>query len=331
MPAENIIGFDALPQTIPHFCLESFRRNDKPDALSFKIDDVWQRISGKDAIARIKSIARGLMSLGVRAGDRIAIISENRPEWSLTDIAILSLGAVNVPIYTTQATEQIRYILENSGARVLFVSGKKIWRHAEEAVRSVESVEHLVFFESDLPDEGRAILLSDLEKKGDGSDRDFDEALARVKTDDLATIIYTSGTTGEPKGVMLTHRNFASNVVAISKGLPIKSSDRSLAVLPLSHIFERTVFYVLCANGVAIHYCAAFDQIASHLLEVRPTIMTAVPRLFEQVYHKIVKKGKAAGGWRTSLFDWSLQVGQDYWNAKDMHESVSPVLAAKHA
>jgi long-chain acyl-CoA synthetase len=102
-------------------------------------------------------------------------------------------------------------------------------------------------------------------------------------------------------------------------------------VLPLSHIFERTVFYVLCANGVAIHYCAAFDQIASHLLEVRPTIMSAVPRLFEQVYHKIVKKGKAAGGWRTSLFDWSLEVGQEYWHAKDMHESVSPILAAKHA
>jgi long-chain acyl-CoA synthetase len=107
MPAENIIGFDALPQTIPHFCLESFRRNNKPDALSFKIDDVWQRTSGSAAIERVKSIASGLMGLGVKAGDRIGIISENRPEWSLTDIAILSLGAVNVPIYTTQATEQI--------------------------------------------------------------------------------------------------------------------------------------------------------------------------------------------------------------------------------
>ncbi|HSI87577.1 MAG TPA: AMP-binding protein, partial [Pyrinomonadaceae bacterium] len=106
MPAENIIGFDALPQTIPHFCLESFRRNNKPDALSFKINDVWQHTSGVAAIERVKSIAAGLMSLGVKAGDRIAIISENRPEWSLTDIAILSLGAVNVPIYTTQATDQ---------------------------------------------------------------------------------------------------------------------------------------------------------------------------------------------------------------------------------
>jgi len=130
---------------------------------------------------------------------------------------------------------------------------------------------------------------------------------------------------------MLTHENFTSNVAAISKGLPIEKTDRSLAVLPLSHIFERTVFYVLCSNGVSIHYCAAFDQLASHLQEVKPTIMTAVPRLFEQVYHKIVKKGKAAGGYKTRLFNWALEVGQEYWAAKDMHERVSPALAAKHA
>jgi long-chain acyl-CoA synthetase len=130
---------------------------------------------------------------------------------------------------------------------------------------------------------------------------------------------------------MLTHNNFVSNIMVISKGLPIYNTDCSLAVLPLSHIFERTVFYVLCANGVSISYCAAFDQIASHLQEVKPTIMTAVPRLFEQVYHKIVKKGKSAGGWKTKLFDWALDVGQQYAEAKDMHRSVSPVLGAKQA
>lgn len=335
MPAENIIGFDALPQTIPHFCLESFRRNNKPDALSFKIDDVWHRLSGADAIERVKRIALGLSRMGVKAGDRVAIISENRPEWSLTDLAILSLRAVNVPIYTTQAVEQIRYILEDSGAKMLFISGKKLWKHAEEAIRSVERLEKLVFFDSDsgLASDSRALSLDDVEAIGSkaGEIDNFEELLAQVKADDLATIIYTSGTTGEPKGVMLRHESFVSNVVAISKGLPIKNTDRSLAVLPLSHIFERTVFYVLCSNGVAIHYCAAFDQLASHLQEVKPTIMTAVPRLFEQVYHKIVKKGKAAGGYKTKLFDWALQVGQEYWRAKDMHDSVSPVLAAKHA
>lgn len=334
---QNLIGFENIPQTIPHFCLESFRINNRTDALSYKVDDVWKHLSGSEVIERIKNIALGLASLGVKAGDKIAIISENRPEWSLTDIAILSLRAVNIPIYTTQAVEQIRYILEDSGAKMLFISGKKLWKHAENAIQSVERLEKLVFFDNDAKPEGdnRAITLSDIEKLGVEAEKidsqAFENNLKQIKEKDLATIIYTSGTTGEPKGVMLSHENFVSNVVAISKGLPILNTDRSLAVLPLSHIFERTVFYVLCSNGVAIHYCAAFDQIASHLQEVKPTIMTAVPRLFEQVYHKIVKKGKSAGGWKTSLFDWALQVGQEYWTAKDAHNSVSPVLAAKQA
>lgn len=335
MIAENLIRFENIPQTIPHFCIESFRRNNKRDALAFKIDDVWNYLAGTEVIEKIRRIALGLSQLGVKAGDRIAIISENRPEWSLTDIAILSLRAVNVPIYTTQAVEQIRYILEDSGAKMLFVSGKKLLKHAEQAIQSVERIEKLVFFDDDgkLEGDNRSATLSEVEQLGDeaGDSIDFDKLLAEINADDLATIIYTSGTTGEPKGVMLTHENFVSNIIAISKGLPIRSSDRSLAVLPLSHIFERTVFYVLCSNGVSIHYCASFDQLATHLQEVKPTIMTAVPRLFEQVYHKIVKKGKAAGGYKTKLFDWALQVGQDYWTAKDMHQSVSPVLAAKQA
>jgi long-chain acyl-CoA synthetase len=333
--ATNLIGFDQIPQTIPHFCIESFRLNNKPDALAFKLGEAWQKISGADAIERVRRIGLGLRSLGVQAGDRIAIISENRPEWSLTDLAILSLRAVNVPIYTTQAVDQIRYILEDSGAKMLFVSGKKLFKHAEEAVRSVENIEKLIFFDDDAKPENdkRSLTLGEVETHGEKNDcgESFEELLGRVHTDDLATIIYTSGTTGEPKGVMLSHECFTSNVTAISKGLPIKSSDRSLAVLPLSHIFERAVFYVLCSNGVSIHYCASFDQLATHLQEVKPTIMTAVPRLFEQVYHKIVKKGKSAGGMKTKLFDWSLDVGQEYWASKDKHESVSPVLAAKHA
>ena len=337
MIAENLIGFENIPQTIPHFCLESFRRHNKPDALSYKIEDVWKHIPGAEVIEKIKNLALGLADLGVKAGDKIAIISENRPEWSLTDIAILSLRAVNVPIYTTQAVEQIRYILEDSGAKMLFVSGKKLFKHAQMAVESVETLEKIVFFDEDaLPEnDSRAIKLSDIERRGIEADKidsqSFENYLEKIDTGDLATVIYTSGTTGEPKGVMLTHENFVSNIVAVSKGLPIKSNDRSLAVLPLSHIFERTVFYVLCANGVAIHYCAAFEQIAAYLQEVKPTIMTAVPRLFEQVYHKIVKKGKAAGGYKTRLFDWALEIGQEYWEAKDTRKSVSTILAGKHA
>ncbi len=337
MTAENLIGFENIPQTIPHFCFESWRRHNKANALSHKVKDVWENFSGLAVIERIKRIALGLADLGVKAGDRVAIISENRPEWSLTDLAILSLRAVNVPIYTTQAVEQIRYILEDSGAKILCISGKKIYKHAEDALHSVERIEKLIFFDDDaVPAENnKALTLTEVEKRGQELEKIdsqiFENNLEQIKTDDLATIIYTSGTTGEPKGVLLTHENFTSNITAISKGLPILTTDRSLAVLPLSHIFERTVFYVLCANGVSIHFCSSFDQIATFLAEVRPTIMTAVPRLFEQVYHKIVKKGKAAGGWKTSLFDWALDVGQEYWEAKDKRESISTILAMKHS
>jgi len=307
---KNLAGFDAIPQTIPHFCIESFVRSGRADALGFKADGVWKYLSGNEAIDRVKRIALGLASLGVKAGDRIAIISENRPEWSLSDLAILSLRAVNVPIYTTQAVDQIRFILENSGAKMLFVSGKKLYKHAEEAIRSLEQLEKLVFFDDDAvpEDDANAMPLGDIEDLGRNAEKEdreqFDRLLAEVEPADLATIIYTSGTTGDPKGVMLTHENFVSNVVAISKGLPIESDDRSLAVLPLSHIFERAVFYVLCANRVLVHFCSSFDQLAGFLQEVRPTIMTAVPRLFEQVYHKIVKNGKSACGYKTKLFDW---------------------------
>lgn len=336
MIAENLVGFENIPQTIPHFCMESFRRHNKADALRHKVKETWENLSGEKVLEKIKHIALGLSDLGLKAGDRVAIISENRPEWSLTDLAILSMGGVNVPIYTTQAVEQIRYILEDSGSKMLFISGKKLLKHAENAIQSVERLEKLIFFNTeDVPNEdNRAIALNDVENLGKELDKidskTFENSLSKVQPEDLATIIYTSGTTGEPKGAMLTHENFTSDITAVSKGLPIKPSDRSLSVLPLSHIFERTVFYVLCVNGVSINYCASFDKIASHLGDVNPTIMTAVPRLFEQVYHKIVKKGKRAGGWKTSLFNWALDVGQVYWDKKENGKMISPALAAKH-
>ncbi len=336
MIAENLVGFETIPQTVPHFCLESFKRHNKLDALNRRVKGAWESISGENVLEKVKHIALGLSELGIKAGDRVAIISENRPEWSLTDLAILSLRGVNVPIYTTQAVEQIRYILEDSGAKMLFVSGKKLLKHAEQAIQSVERLEKLIFFDEDAVPENdnRSISLAAVEEHGKEAEKvdekAFENFLSQVKSDDLATIIYTSGTTGEPKGVMLSHENFTSDIVSISNGLPIRSTDRSLSVLPLSHIFERTVFYTLCSNGVAIHYCDSFDKLAPSLSEVKPTIMTAVPRLFEQVYHKIVKKGRKAGGVKTKLFNWSLEVGQDYWDKKENRKMVSPALAAKH-
>ncbi len=283
-------------------------------------------ISAAEFVGRVKDVALGLAAVGIRPGDRIALLSENRPEWSIADMAILSLGAINVPIYTTQAVDQIEFILADSGARAMFVSNRRLFRHARPALND-RHLEHLIFFDEDVAEDlDHAIGLSELEQRGkdQGQQRPeaFDAYLHAVRPDDLATIIYTSGTTGEPKGVMLTHNNFISNVLAITKGLPIGNTDTALSVLPLSHIFERAGFYVFCYNGVSVYYAASFDQVGENLREVRPTVMTAVPRLFEKVYHRIIKKGMSEKGVKKKIFTRSLKVGQRFGELTDAHRRI---------
>ncbi len=322
--------------TLPRLCLEAFRRYGKSDALNHKPDKQWLKVDGETVLRRVRQVALGLRALGIKAGDRIAVLSENRPEWSITDLAILCLGAVNVPIYTTQAVDQVRYILSDSAARLLFVSGKRVHRHARRGLEGVETIEKTIFFDSDavslVPG---SLSLAELEAQGCAQERDepgvFEECVAAVQPADLATIIYTSGTTGEPKGVMLTHENFVFNVKAVAVSLPISHTDTALSVLPLSHIFERMVFYVFCYSGVSVYYAASFEQVGEFLREVRPTVMTAVPRLFEKVYQKIVKQGAAAGGWKSKVFDWALALSQPYGRAVDERRALPLSIKLKHA
>ncbi|MFN2454901.1 MAG: long-chain fatty acid--CoA ligase [Pyrinomonadaceae bacterium] len=318
--------------TLPGLCLAAITRHAKPDALNQKRAGQWLHTSAETFLERVRRVALGLAELGVKAGDRIALLSENRPEWSIVDLAILSLGAVNVPIYTTQAVEQVRFILEDSGARMIFISGRKVFRHARAALETIEQLEKRIFFDDDAVTEeaSGAITLDALEERGQAlhllDKHAFDQLAAKVRADDLATIIYTSGTTGEPKGVMLTHANFVSNVLSIAGTLPISANDKSLSILPLSHIFERTVFYVFCYSGVSVYYAASFDQVGEYLREVCPTIMTAVPRLFEKVYHRIVQQGTSAEGWRRKIFLWALKTGTRYAELKDKRQRVPPLL-----
>jgi long-chain acyl-CoA synthetase len=320
--------------SLPGLCLSAVLKHGKQDALNHKLGDEWINISADTFVARVRNVALGLADMGIKPGDRIALLSENRPEWSIADLAILSLGAINVPIYTTQAVDQIRYILADSGTRAIFISTRKLFRHAAEALEGLDFLEKLIFFdEPESPEIDRSTTLETLEKTGQRRAQNnpavLEAYLKAIKPDDLATIIYTSGTTGEPKGVMLTHSNFTSNVLAITAGLPISSSDTALSVLPLSHIFERTGFYIFCYNGVSVYYTASFDQVGENLREVKPTVMTAVPRLFEKVYHRIVKKGFSQKGWKRRVFVRSLEVGQRYAELKDKGRRVGPVLAAQ--
>jgi len=321
-----------MPSSLPGLCLKSALKHGKQDALNHKIGSEWLSISADTFVDRVRNVALGLAELGIKPGDRIALLSENRPEWSIADLAILSLGAINVPIYTTQAVDQIRYILVDSGTRAIFVSNRKLFKHAAKALEGLEFLDRIIFFDGqEIHDVERATTLEALERNGQHRAQDkpavLEAYLKAIKPDDLATIIYTSGTTGEPKGVMLTHANFISNVLAITAGLPISSSDIALSVLPLSHIFERTGFYIFCYNGVSVYYTASFDQVGESLREVRPTVMTAVPRLFEKVYHRIVKKGFSQKGWKRRVFVRSLGVGQHYAELKDKGRRVSPLLA----
>lgn len=312
--------------SVPGLCLSASLRHGKADALNHRTDGHWVNISAGEFVDRVKNVALGLAALGIRPGDRIALLSENRPEWSIADLAILSLGAINVPIYTTQAVDQIEYILADSGARAMFVSNRKLFRHARPALNN-RQLEHLIFFEADVAqDLDRSIALEELEGSGHKHAEErpgaFDAYLHAVRPDDLATIIYTSGTTGEPKGVMLTHNNFISNVLSISSTLPIGNTDTALSVLPLSHIFERAGFYIFCYSGVSVYYAASFDQVGENLREVKPTVMTAVPRLFEKVYHRIIKKGMSEKGLKRKIFTRSLKVGQRFGELSDAHRRI---------
>ena len=322
--------------TLPGFCLEAIARHNKPDAVSEKRGDEWVSISATEFVERVRRIALGLNDLGIKAGDRIALISENRPEWSIADLAILSAGAVTVPLYTTQAVDQIEFILTDSGARALMISGGKVLKHARKGFEGLRQLEHVIVFDTkSVTGVDCARTLESIEARGATIEREgrsaFDQLIARGRADDLATIIYTSGTTGEPKGVMLTHENFISDVLSITHGLPIYATDVSLSVLPLSHIFERTVFYVFCYMGVSVNYAASIDKVGEYLREVRPTIMTAVPRLFEKVYHRIIKKGMSAGGLKSKIFTRSLAVGQRVAELEDKGERVPLSLKARHA
>ena len=315
------------PSSVPALCLNAALRHAKEDALNYRTDGEWRRLSAESFVQRVRHIALGLASFGVKPGDRVALLSENRPEWSMADLAILSLGAVNVPIYTTQAVDQIRYILGDSGTRAIFISNRRLYHHAREALEGLEFLEKVIFFDSAAATGlERAVTLELLENSGREQNQirptAYEAYLQAIRSEDLATIIYTSGTTGAPKGVMLTHNNFISNVLAISAGLPISSTDVALSVLPLSHIFERTGFYIFCYNGVSVYYAASFDQVGENLREVRPTVMTAVPRLFEKVYHRIIKKGMSQKGWKKRVFTRALSVGQRYAELRDKGERI---------
>src|SRR5437660_1414983 len=281
---------------------------DQPEFMLRATAGGWEAISSQQFVAKVRATAAALRSWGGSKGDRVAILSENRAEWTVADFACLLLGAVVVPIYTTLTAEQTAYILRDSGAPIVFVSNgqylQKVLNIQDQTV-----VEKIVVM--DTVDRTRVSLMSDLMKEGTAENHSQSDAAGRaIQPDDLATIIYTSGTTGTPKGVMLTHGNMASNLACSLLDFGIQRGMISMSFLPLSHVTARHVDFVMLYHGVTIAYVPSVEQLPQALLEVRPTIFVGVPRVYEKVHTKV--DSQARGFPKRQIYQWALKVGRDH-------------------
>ncbi len=293
--------FDLLP-----YQLEKFP---KEDALAAKINGTWEKYSTADIIKQVEQLSLGFIKLGVGKDDKVAIISQNRPEWVFTDFALQQLGAVSVPIYPTLTVEDCRYIFTDAEVKLVMVSDTNLYIKAKEASSAIDGFKGIYSFS---PVEG-AKTWEDIKAQGQEDDRKIlEEAKSKVKGEDLLTLIYTSGTTGAPKGVMLTHNNLISNYKSCTPLMPVDHRHRALSFLPLCHVYERMLTFLYMAVGVSIYYAESMDTIADNLKEVKPQIFTTVPRLLEKVYERIVAKGSELEGFKKKLFFWSLNLGNQY-------------------
>ena len=277
-----------------------------------KYNGKWESLSTENFISQSRAISRALVGLGIKAGDKIAMISSNnRSEWSVIDVGLLTLGAVNIPIYPTISSKDYEYILNHSESIYCFVSDQEVYDKVKSIQKNVKSLKKVYSFDkikgcphwSELLDEGVKM----------DHDNTVTKMKNQVKSEDLATIIYTSGTTGVPKGVMLSHNNVVSNVVSASKRLPLTIGQASaLSFLPVCHIFERVILYIYMFNSVSVYFAESIETIADNLKEIKPNVMTAVPRLLEKVYDKIYARGGELTGIKKSLFYWAVNLGLQY-------------------
>mgnify|MGYP000297775168 CR=1 FL=1 len=292
----------------PYYQLETYNLK---KAFTTKYDGEWVSISTQEYINQANAISRGLLRLGVNPNDKIAVISTtNRTEWNILDIGILQLGAQNVPIYPTISKEDYEYILNHSESTYCFVSDQDILEKLN-AIKNNTKLKGIYTFDEVT---GESNWKDVLELGKDDSNQDVvEDRKNQVKSDDLATLIYTSGTTGTPKGVMLSHNNIVSNVLDSEKRVPFDyGKSKSLSFLPVCHVFERMILYLYQFCGVEVYFAESIEAMSDNLKEVKPNVMTAVPRLYEKVYDKIVAKGSDLSGIKKALFFWAIDLGLKY-------------------
>jgi long-chain acyl-CoA synthetase len=294
--------------------------------------------STRDWFDRVRDLSLGLEALGVNRGDRVVIMSESRPEWLTADLAILTLGAITVPVYSTLTSAQAKYIVEDSGARVAFVSTRDQLEKLQRVRHDLPALQAIVAFDPPESSSPAVLTLDAVAARGHarlmgewGVGRAFRDRTKEIRPSEVATIIYTSGTTGTPKGVMLSHANLLSNVTAGHTVVDVNDEDVSLSFLPLSHSFERTVSYVYLAFGVTIVFAESIETVGRDLPIVRPTVMTAVPRVYEKFQARILEKGSMLPQPRRTLFHWGIKVARARGGAGFPERPVGGILALESA
>jgi len=301
-----------IPTRLFDFIEFQAENNPLKKAFSTKYNGDWESISSEEFCKKSQVIARALVDLGIQPQDKIAMISSNnRTEWSIIDTSLLSIGAVNVPLYPTITSKDYEYILNHSESTYCFVSDKEVYDKVIAIKDKVKSLKKIYSFDQI---EGCSHWSELLEKGASmNNDSTVENLKSKVKPEDLATIIYTSGTTGVPKGVMLSHNNVVSNVLSSSKRLPLSNGQASaLSFLPICHIFERVILYVYMYNSISVYFAESIETISDNLKEVKPNFMTAVPRLLEKVYDKIYARGGELSGIKKKLFYWAVDIGLQY-------------------
>ena len=291
--------------------------NPKSDALASKLHGgTYVPLSSQQVQDQVNLVSLGLLKLGLRPGDKAAIISMNRPEWLLADFGIAQIGGTSVPMYPSITVADYKYIFTDAGVRAVFVSDKHLYDKVKEAIEGLDILAENVFTFDQVA--GARSFAELLEMGKTGNPADLVPLKAAVQPDDLLTLIYTSGTTGQPKGVMLSHDNLLSNCRGAAQYVPVGPADKALSFLPLCHIFERMVTYLYMIHGVSIYYAESMETIADDLREVKPSIFTTVPRLLEKVYDRIVAKGHEQTGIKHKLFFWALNLGLKYDPQKNL-------------
>lgn len=303
-----------MVETIGQLFLNSVKSYPKPDLMRYKKEGSYVSMSTDEVKDQVIQTAMGLRELGFSKGDKMILLSDNSPFWVISDLACICLGGITVPIYTSLVPEQIKYIIDDSDAKIVICSTHELWEKVAAIQKDLHKVEHFVLFETKVPD--GVVSRDELLRKGKDAIQKspdlFEKTAEALKPDDIASIIYTSGTTGLPKGVLLTHGNFVSNVTSVATILEFSVKDSVLSFLPLSHVLERMVTFTYLYKGCSICYAESVETVGENLLEIRPHIMVSVPRVFEKIYAKVIDNVLASPPLRRKIFFWAVGIGKEY-------------------